>query len=171
MKKPCARKNYSRTSEECQKQVFFHGATKYFAPGSTKRIAINVEILRFDILFRRRPATKTVIPSIVDSEKTFLGEIAKVEPREMEEEEESQSPLRGGERRGRPPQIWRRRRPIGGRAPSQITPRGSLQICGGRPLLPSPIWGVLKKALAKAEEKAAKEQAAREKHEARLDAV
>ena len=42
-----------------------------------------------------------------------------------EEEEESNSPLMGEGRRGRPPQIWRRRRPRGERAPSRITPRGT----------------------------------------------
>ncbi len=45
-----------------------------------------------------------------------------------EEEEESNSPPEGGGRRGRPPQIWRQRRPRGGRAPSQITPRGMSKV-------------------------------------------
>ena len=41
-----------------------------------------------------------------------------------EEEEKATLPLRGEGRRGRPPQIWRRRRPRGGRAPLRITPHG-----------------------------------------------
>ena len=42
-----------------------------------------------------------------------------------EEEEESDSPPDGGGRRGWPPQLWRRRRPKGGRAPSRITLHGT----------------------------------------------
>ena len=42
---------------------------------------------------------------------------------EEEEEEEIDSPLLGGERRGRPPRIWRPRRPRRGKLPLQTAPQ------------------------------------------------
>ena len=42
-----------------------------------------------------------------------------------EVEEESSSPPEGERRRGRPPQIWRWKRPRGGRSPLQITLSGT----------------------------------------------
>ena len=44
---------------------------------------------------------------------------------EEKEAEERNSPLRGEGRKGRPPRIWRQRRPRRGRFPLRTTPRGT----------------------------------------------
>ena len=62
---------------------------------------------------------------------------------EEEEEEEGGFPPEGEKRKVRPPRIWRRRRPRGGRAPLQITPHGMSKAV--RSKCPGPSLGLPRK--------------------------
>ena len=69
-----------------------------------------------------RGGLRHMVTSDVTSEDAETHSPPATDDEEEEEEEESNSPLRGEGRKGRPPRVWRPKRPRGGEPPLWTTP-------------------------------------------------